>query len=367
MKILNKKALRYSFVLWFERLKLDFITPYTHCRRHTLVCTKIPHRNFTLRFNLILLTLFVLILIGFQSCAQNDCDCWKNEFMGQEVNYETSVEEMEKSFIAKGYLKDEEPASYIQLMDSIIFKNEYFLFDVEYNPILTSEFEKCFLANTCNKATYEKIGTMSDILLHYNNVSPRQTFSDFKRIFDIADFKEIEVKHYFLTFYNASFLQVHSGLPMRNESNGEVETYKPLAKRNILKIYVAANDSIFVNEHYVAFQNLRQRVINHVSDTTNSENSPEIITIDIEGLGKRKVSKQVISFLIHRSASYDLYKKVQNELTTAYIDVRNEIGLMEFGMSYEKMLEQSDEYEKEIKIVRQLLPQRISESEPIDE
>lgn len=317
--------------------------------------------------NRILQTFFVIILTCLQSFAQTDCDCWENEFIGQEVDYMTSIGEMEKAFIAKGYLKDKKPSSYIQLLDSIIAKNEYYLFGVEFNPALVTHFEKCFLENSCDNKTFDKIRAMNNRLANYRDISPEQTFTDFKKTFSNEDFKRTEVKHYFLTFYYASFLQVHSGLPRLVETKHAVETYKPLVKRNILKIYVAPNDSIFVNDNYVLFQELRQIVVKHITDTTNSENSPEIDTIDIEGLGKRKISKQVISFLNHRSISYDLYVKVQNELTSAYKEVRNEIGLKEFGVSYEKMLGQRDKYETEIKIVRQLLPQRISEAEPINE
>jgi hypothetical protein len=310
---------------------------------------------------------YLIILVAFQSYSQTNCDCWGNAFIEENIDYESAVLKMENAFIQKGYLKDHTPKSYLKLADSIIARNEYYLFKVELNPILVEQFENCFLINSCNQDTYKKIRNLNNQLVSYRDISPEQTFRDFKKTFKKKDFKETEVKHYFLTFYLASFLQMHSGLPRLVETRDAVETYKPLVKRNILKIYVAPNDSIFVNDNYVEFQDLRDLVIGHISDSTNSENSPEIELIEIDGFGKRNVSKQVISFLNHRSTSYDLYIKVQNELITAYREVRNEIGLKEFGVSYEQMLENRDKYKHEIKIIRKLLPQRISEADPINE
>ena len=48
----------------------------------------------------------------------------------------------------------------------------------------------------------------------------------------------------------------------------------------------------------------------------------------------------------------------------AFDQVRNEIALKEFGISYDEMLANRDDFESQIKIVRLLLPSRISEAEP---
>ena len=317
--------------------------------------------------NRIIQVYFVIIITCFQAYAQTDCDCWESEFNGQKIDYSTSVGEMEKEFIDKGYLKDEKPSSYIQLMNSIISKNDYYPFGVEFNPVLVSKFENCFLVNFCDLETFEKIRRMNNLLGNYRHISPEETFSDFRKMFNKADFKKTEVKHYFLTFYYAWVMQTYSGLPRLVETKDAIETYIPLVKRNILKVYAATNDSVYVNETYVKFENLRQVVIKHISDSTDSQSSPEIELVEIEGLGKRKVSKKFIFLLSQLATSYSLYKKVQVELTAAYKEVRNEIGLKEFGVSYEQMLENRDSYANEIKIVRKLLPQRISEAEPINE
>lgn len=313
------------------------------------------------------LTYFSILIGFFQSYSQTNCDCWEKVFNEEELDYTSVVSKMEKAFIEKGYLRNESPASYIELADSIIAKNEYYLLGVEFNPILLEKFEHCFLINSCKEGVYKKIRKINNRFASYKDISPEITFRYFKKIFQKEDFKNPEVKHYFLTFYLTSFTKDYSVLPRLVETKNTIETYKPLVKRNILKIYVAPNDSIFVNDRYVKFQNLRKSVIEHISDTTNSDNSPEIELVEIEGLGSRKVSNQAISFLNHRSTAYNLYIEVQNELVAAYREVRDEIAQKEFGVSYYKMLENRDQYEKEIKIIRQLLPQRISEAVPINE
>lgn len=313
------------------------------------------------------LTYFSILIGFFQSYSQTNCGCWENVFNEYELDYISEVSIMEKAFIQKGYLVDESPSSYLELADSIIAKNEYYLSGVDLNPILIEKFENCFLIHPCNQMVYKKIREMNNKLTSYKDISPEITFRYFKKIFKKEDFKNPEVKHYFLTFYLTSFTQDYSVLPRLVETENTIETYKPLVKRNILKVYAAPNDSIFVNDKYVKFQNLRRCVIKHISDTTNSDNSPEIMLIEIDGFGVRKVSNQVISFLNHHSTSYNLYIEVQNELIAAHNEVRDKIALKEFGLSYYKMLENRDKYEKEIKIIRQLIPQRISEAVPINE
>ena len=233
--------------------------------------------------------LFFIILNGLgQSFAQTNCDCWEKVFIGQGIDYSAAVKEMEKAFIERGYLKDNKPSSYVLLLDSIIAKNEYYLFGLEFNPILVKKFDSCFMSNVCNDVTYQKIREMNKQLASYHDISPEQTFRDFKTIFRRSGFKKTKVKHYFLTFYNAYFLQLHSGLlGIRGtiENNNEIETHDPIANRSILTVYIAPNDSIYVNDKYVEFQDLRELIIRHKSDTTNFQNSPEIEYIEIEGLG----------------------------------------------------------------------------------
>ncbi|NNC83407.1 MAG: biopolymer transporter ExbD [Flavobacteriales bacterium] len=72
----------------------------------------------------------------------------------------------------------------------------------------------------------------------------------------------------------------------------------------------------------------------------------------------------VISLQNDNGTSYDMYLQVQNELTSAVNELRDELTLKFYNKSYLE-LDDKDPYERRIiKAVRQVYPQRISEAEP---
>ncbi|MEG2494007.1 MAG: biopolymer transporter ExbD, partial [Rikenellaceae bacterium] len=71
-----------------------------------------------------------------------------------------------------------------------------------------------------------------------------------------------------------------------------------------------------------------------------------------------QVSKAVISLQNTRYTSYNMYIKVQNELTRAYNELRNDLSQREFGKTYDNL----DENQQTA--IRDAIPLRISEAEP---
>ncbi|MBR2162310.1 MAG: biopolymer transporter ExbD, partial [Bacteroidales bacterium] len=76
--------------------------------------------------------------------------------------------------------------------------------------------------------------------------------------------------------------------------------------------------------------------------------------------GPCMVSKGVISLQNDRGTSYQAYIAVQNELVKAVNELRDEFAMANFGKLYIKC------NEDEQKIVREAVPQNISEAEPKD-
>ena len=72
------------------------------------------------------------------------------------------------------------------------------------------------------------------------------------------------------------------------------------------------------------------------------------------------VSKGVISLQNDRGTSYQAYIAVQNELVKAVNELRDDFSMREFGKVY-TMLDEDQQ-----KIVRDCIPQNISEAEPKD-
>jgi len=79
--------------------------------------------------------------------------------------------------------------------------------------------------------------------------------------------------------------------------------------------------------------------------------------------------KQVISLKNDRSTSYDMYVQVQNELASAYNELRNELAKRTWGITFSDMIinmASARRYKKQINAIKSVYPQRISEAEPED-
>ncbi|HAY56570.1 MAG TPA: hypothetical protein DCX49_03980, partial [Flavobacteriales bacterium] len=84
---------------------------------------------------------------------------------------------------------------------------------------------------------------------------------------------------------------------------------------------------------------------------------------------KQLPASAVISLQTDRNTSYDTYMQVQNELTSAVNELRNELALAKFGMTYAALEEAYDKNKDDletlarISAVRAVYPQRISEAD----
>ena len=59
-----------------------------------------------------------------------------------------------------------------------------------------------------------------------------------------------------------------------------------------------------------------------------------------------------------RDTSYEVYIQVQNELTRAFNEVRDEVAMAKFGSKF------ADLSEEERKVITKAIPMKISEAEP---
>jgi len=72
----------------------------------------------------------------------------------------------------------------------------------------------------------------------------------------------------------------------------------------------------------------------------------------------------VISLRNDTETSYDMYIQVQNELTRAVNELRNDLSEEKFGKPFAELDKKDPEEKKMIMAIRQVYPQRISEAEP---
>jgi hypothetical protein len=92
----------------------------------------------------------------------------------------------------------------------------------------------------------------------------------------------------------------------------------------------------------------------------------KLVAVELLGDYMELPGSALISLQNDRGTSYETYISVQNELSAAVNELRNELSKEKFNVEYSK-LNPGDENDKpKIKAIRAVYPQRISEAEPKD-
>lgn len=129
-------------------------------------------------------------------------------------------------------------------------------------------------------------------------------------------------------------------------------------KRNIFQVKINRNDRILFNKEVGDINLLKDRAKEFLSNPTNDPELPEKVDMQIDFLGVYPVSKGVISLQNDRGTSYETYFKVQNELTAAINELRDELSHQKFSRPYLDL----DQAHKEA--IDKAIPIAISEAEP---
>lgn len=160
-------------------------------------------------------------------------------------------------------------------------------------------------------------------------------------------------------FLMTTTMDVDSGifrrLPPPVENNTEDIKIK---ERNVMNVMVNKNDLLMVDGKPSNIKELKTLAKRFMTPNPNNEKSPEVETKNIESLGDVLISKGVISLKNDRGTSYDMYIQVQNELTRAFNELREEMAINRFGQRIEVLSEDR------IKAINDAVPVRISEAEP---
>ncbi len=138
----------------------------------------------------------------------------------------------------------------------------------------------------------------------------------------------------------------------------------PIRDRNVFVVLANANDQLLVEGKLMQIEELREAAKEFIVNPANDEGLPEKKPVEVPFFGTYMVSKQVISLQNDKGTSYDLYIQVQNELAAAYNEVRNELAMSKFNLSFDQLLERGEK--EKVKAIQKIYPQRISEAEPKD-
>ena len=131
-------------------------------------------------------------------------------------------------------------------------------------------------------------------------------------------------------------------------------------RRNIIQVKINSSDRLLAGSQPMDVSQLKDKIKEFMTNPYDDPNLPEKEIKDIPGLGPVPVTKGVISLQNDRGTTYQAYITVQNELIKAVNELRDDFSMKTYGKKYSKLDEERQE------IVRQAVPQRISEAEPKD-
>jgi biopolymer transport protein ExbD len=146
-------------------------------------------------------------------------------------------------------------------------------------------------------------------------------------------------------------------LPPPIEDNSTVD----FNQRNIFEVLVNSSNQLLVEGKEGNLLTLKDDTKHFFLNPQNDPNLPEKKLESIELLGDIYVSKGVISLKNDRGTSYEMYIKVQNELTRAFQEMRDEFSIEHFGTKYTNLVDPAKQ-----EAVQAVIPIAISEAEPED-
>jgi biopolymer transport protein ExbD len=139
-------------------------------------------------------------------------------------------------------------------------------------------------------------------------------------------------------------------------------------ERNLLQIYINAQDQIMVAGTQMDVTQLTETVKRWVLNASNDENLPEKENINIAmpdgSTWVYPQSKGVVSLNSATATSYDIYVQVQNELTRAFNEIRNDVSRAKFGKPFTELSDAERETIANPQSSKGAVPMQISESEP---
>ena len=130
-------------------------------------------------------------------------------------------------------------------------------------------------------------------------------------------------------------------------------------RRNMLRVLVNSNGQILANGEVMTIDQLKQKVKDFVLNPTNDPTLPELTPEDFPYIGQQMVTKNhVISLTNNVDTRYSDYIAVQNILTKAYNELRDELAQKQWNKHFEDL---PKEYQE---VLVDRFPQKISEAEP---
>lgn len=150
-------------------------------------------------------------------------------------------------------------------------------------------------------------------------------------------------------------------LPPLPPEDVKVEDAK-VKERNVLLVFVNAAGQIMAGDESMDIRGLKDKTKEFILNPMDDENLPEKKETEIELEDGSKwvypVSEGVVSLQTTRDTSYEVYIMVQNELSRAFNEVRDQVAMQKFGSVFSELTEDQRS------AITKAVPQKISEAEP---
>ncbi len=166
-------------------------------------------------------------------------------------------------------------------------------------------------------------------------------------------------------FLVATTMNVDTGLarmlpPLPEDDQQQQEN--DVKERNILLVFVSSSGNIMAGNEPIEIQALTEKTKEFVLNTYGDENLPEIVDKDFDLPDGSKwtypTSSGIVSLQTARETDYRVYIMVQNELTRAFNEIRDEVSKKKFGVTFSEL--DSDVRD----VVAKAIQVKISEAEP---
>ena len=155
-------------------------------------------------------------------------------------------------------------------------------------------------------------------------------------------------------------MDVDTGITRKLPPPVENEKSVDQKQRNIFEVLINSANQLLVEGKPGSILTLKEDAKTFFLNPNDDIDLPEKEMKQIDLIGNVYVSKGVISLKNDRGTSYEIYIKVQNELTRAFQEMRDELSVEKFGTKYDKLAAEKQE------AIQSVIPMAISEAEPED-
>ena len=155
-------------------------------------------------------------------------------------------------------------------------------------------------------------------------------------------------------------MDVDTGITRKLPPPVEDEKTVDQKQRNIFEVLINSANMLLVEGKPGNIATLKEEAKHFFLNPFDETDLPEKELKQIEFMGDVYVSKGVISLKNDRGTSYEIYIQVQNELTRAFQEMRDEMAVEKFGAKYDKLAAEKQE------AIQSVIPMAISEAEPED-